>query len=82
MAKVIKISLVLSGKNNAVEYHRILPENYFAGHLDLFSKEIDSLRREAHLAEKNLGKYEEYIRIASIDTDSGEILPKSGRDVF
>lgn len=75
MAEVIKISLVLSGDDNVVEYHRLLPASYFNTYkFDLFTKEIDSLREEAKRKNPNLKKCKEYIRIASIDADTGKVL--------
>jgi hypothetical protein len=74
--KIIKISLVLSGEDNVVEFHRILPESYFEGcKIDLFSNEIDSLREEAFAQQPELKDYKEYIRIAAIDKETGEIVP-------
>ncbi|UCH93391.1 MAG: hypothetical protein JSV88_24375 [Candidatus Aminicenantes bacterium] len=76
MAEVIKISLVMSGENNVVEYHRLLPASYFNSYrCDLFSKEIDSLRDEAKRKNPKLKKYKEYIRIAALDADTGKVLP-------
>ena len=81
MAQVIKISLVLSGEDNAVEYHRLLPESYFNKmRVDLFTEEINSLREEAHRKNPELKACKdckEHIRIAAIDTDSGEVWPKA-----
>ena len=75
MAEVIKISLVLAGENNVVEYHRLLPASYFNKYrCDLFTKEIDSLREEAKRKNPKLKKYEEYIRIAAIDSETGKVL--------
>ncbi|NIM13764.1 MAG: hypothetical protein GTO45_16970 [Candidatus Aminicenantes bacterium] len=75
MAVIIKISLVLSGANNVVEYHRVLPQSYFNGcRIDLFTKEIDSLRAEAKTKNPKLKRYKEYIRIAAIDSETGETL--------
>lgn len=75
MAEVIKISLVLAGETNVVEYHRLLPASYFNVHrYDLFSKEIDSLRDEAKRKNPKLKKYKEYIRIAAIDSETGKVL--------
>ena len=76
MAEVIKISLVLSGKSNAVEIHRVLPTTYFNDcKIDLFTQEINSMRHEIKIKHPELKGYKEYIRIAAIDTDTGEILP-------
>jgi hypothetical protein len=75
MAEIIKISLVLAGETNVVEYHRILPQSYFNGcRVDLFTKEIDSLRDEAKTKNPKLKRYKEYIRIAAIDSETGETL--------
>lgn len=75
MAVIIKISLVLSGENNVVEYHRILPQSYFNGcKVDLFTKEINSLRDEAKIKNPKLKRYKEYIRIAAIDSETGETV--------
>ena len=75
MTVVIKISLVLSGKDNALEYHRVLPASYFNGcHIDFFTKEIENLREEAKAKNPKLRGYTEHIRIAAIDTDTGETL--------
>jgi hypothetical protein len=75
MADVIKISLVLAGETNVVEYHRLLPASYFnVQHCDLFSKEIDSLRDEAKRKNPKLKKYKEYIRIAALDSETGKLL--------
>jgi hypothetical protein len=75
MAEVIKISLVLAGETNVVEYHRLLPASYFnVQHCDLFSKEIDSLRDEAKRKNPKLKKFKEYIRIAAIDSETGKVL--------
>jgi hypothetical protein len=80
MAKIIKISLVLSGEDDAFEFHRALPESYFNGcHIDLFSDEIESLRAEVRAERPELEGYEEAIRTAAIDSDTGEITPKSSR---
>lgn len=79
-SKIIKISLVLTSEDNVVEYHRILPENYFNGRkMDLFSKEIDSLREEARTQEPDFDQYEEYVRIAAVDKDTGEVTPSIER---
>jgi hypothetical protein len=81
MAEVIKISLVLSGENNVVEYHRLLPSSYFNTYrCDLFSKEIDSLREEAKRKNPKLKKFTEYIRIAAIDSETGKVLEKNYKD--
>lgn len=75
MSEVIKISLVLSGENNVVEYHRLLPASYFSEYrIDLFTKEIDSLRYEAKRKNPKIKKYKEYIRIAAIDSETGKVL--------
>jgi len=75
MAEVIKISLVLSGENNVVEYSRLLPASYFnVHHCDLFSQEIESLREEAKRRNPKLKKYKEYIRIAALDSETGKVL--------
>lgn len=79
-SKIIKISLVLSCEDNVVEYHRILPENYFNGRrIDLFSKELDSLRAEARSQEPDFDQYEEYVRIAAVDPDTGKVTPSIER---
>ena len=76
MARIIKISLVLSGDENAVEYHRALPASYFDGcKIDLFTEEIESLRTEAKAKNPGLVGAEEYIRIAAIDPETGETFP-------
>ena len=76
MAEVIKISLVLSGKSNAVEVHRVLPASYFDDcRIDLFTQEINSLRNEMKTKHPELKGYKEHIRIAAIETDTGELLP-------
>jgi hypothetical protein len=76
MAEVIKISLVVSGENNVYEYHRLLPTTYFdVQGIDLFTDEINSLREEVKQKHPKLKGYEEYIRIAAIDSDTGKILP-------
>jgi hypothetical protein len=75
MAEVIKISLVLSGEDNAVEYHRLLPASYFNTYrCDLFTKEIESLRDEAARKNPELKGCKEHIRIAAIDSDTGKVL--------
>lgn len=75
MPEVIKISLVLAGETNVVEYHRLLPASYFnVQRCDLFSKEIDSLRDEAKRKNPKLKKFKEYIRIAAIDSETGKVL--------
>ena len=75
MAEVIKISLVLAGEDNVVEYHRLLPESYFNSYrCDLFTKEIDSLRDEAIRKNPKLKNYTEYIRIAAIDSETGKVV--------
>lgn len=79
MAEIIKISLVLSGPDNAYERSRILPSDYFKNFkMNLFDNEIDSMRRELENQIGDLSDYEEHIRIASIDTDTGSVTP-SGR---
>jgi hypothetical protein len=79
-SKIIKISLVLTSEENVVEYHRILPANYFDGcKLDLFTKEIDSLRQEARMQETDFEQYEEFVRIAAMDSETGEVVPSSER---
>jgi hypothetical protein len=78
MTKIIKISLVLSGEEDAFEFHRALPESYFNGcHIDLFTDEIESLRAEVRAQRPELEGYEEAIRIAAMDSDTGEVIPKS-----
>jgi len=75
MGVAIKISLVLCGKSNVEEYHRLLPDNYFNGcRLDLFSQEIESMRKEASKRHHGLKGWEEYIRIAAIDTETGKTI--------
>jgi len=75
MSEVIKISLVLAGESNVVEYSRLLPASYFnVHHLDLFSQEIESLRDEAKRKNPKLKKYKEYIRIAALDSETGKVL--------
>jgi hypothetical protein len=75
MAVMIKISLVLAGEDNVVEYHRELPASYFNGcKVDLFTNEINSLRAEAKAKKPKLKRYKEYIRIAAIDTETGKTL--------
>lgn len=75
MSEVIKISLVLAGENNVVEYSRLLPASYFnVHHCDLFSQEIESLRDEAKRKNPKLKKYTEYIRIAALDSETGKVL--------
>ena len=77
MAEIIKISLVLAGDNNVIERHRILPASDFNGfRIDLFTDEINSLREEIKAKKPKLRGYKEYIRIAAIDTDTGETLPR------
>jgi hypothetical protein len=76
MAEIIKISLVLTGDNNVIERHRILPVSEFNGcRIDLFTDEINSLREEIKATRQKLRGYKEYIRIAAIDTETGETLP-------
>ena len=59
MGVIIKISLVLSTENNVVEYHRVLPQSYFNGcKVDLFTKEIESLREEARAKKPKLKKHQ------------------------
>jgi hypothetical protein len=77
MAEIIKISLVLAGDNNVIERHRILPATEFNGcRIDLFTDEINSLREEIKTTKAKLRGYKEYIRIAAIDTETGETLPQ------
>ena len=77
MPEIIKISLVLSGKDNVFEFDRELPSTDFNGcRLDLFTKEINSLRAEVLKKRPDLKDYEEYIRIAAFDSQTGALLNK------
>ena len=76
MSEFIKISLVLSGEDNVEEFHRIIPASDFEGcRIDFFTREIDSLRDEVRRDRPDLKGYEEYIRVAAIDTVTGAIIP-------
>jgi hypothetical protein len=80
MTDVIKISLIWSGDDNVYECHRTLPVSYFEDcRCDFFTKELDNMRNE--LLSKNLSPedYQEHVRIANINTDTGRVFP-SRRD--
>ncbi len=77
MAEIIKISLILSCEDNVFAFDRELPSSEFNGcRLDLFTKEINSLRAEVRKKRPDLKDYEEYIRIAAFDAITGEMLSK------
>lgn len=76
MAEIIKISLVWSGEESSYECDRVLPVSYFNQvKFDLFSNEIESMRQELAKQVEDPAGFKEYVRIAAINTETGEMTP-------